>query len=389
MKILTIPSLPTPAFVHRGYHLAKHLAELGDEVHFLIWDPYPRNISSIKKNLSSSLKYLAYVKDGVMVHKIRSLPFCFPPINGYMFKKFVSQISKREGLDIIISASFINEVIPPFDLPLIYDFWDHHEACMDIYAGNVKRFGVKYILNIKKSVDSQIKHAAAVTAVSDILVDYAKRINSDIPVYKIPNGVDSLFLEATLEKPKNKLGKHSMVYVSHFDKHSNLPKLIEATRLLKRNYPNIKLVLVGNGPLIPGAKELVGSLALTGHVSFLGQVEHKEVVSIVNGCEIGLCSFKKDLYTDSAFPTKIIEYTALGKRIVSSNLEEVKSLDFPNIIFYDESKGVEELANGIITAFNRDIDQRETRKLAYNYTWKGIAQQFRGIVQKVVAQRKG
>lgn len=82
MKLLIIPH--SPLLACRGYFLAKHLAELGDEVHFLIWDPYPRDISSIKKNLSSSLKYVAYVKDGVMIHKVRRLPFFFPPINGHI-----------------------------------------------------------------------------------------------------------------------------------------------------------------------------------------------------------------------------------------------------------------------------------------------------------------
>jgi len=389
MKILIIPANPGHVFLARGYQVAKHLAEHGDQVHFLTWDPYPRDISSIKKNLSSSLKHLEYGADGVMVHKVPRLPFFFPPVNGCMFRKLVSQISEREGLDVIISATFLNEVEPPFDLPLVYDLWDHWEAYYDIFAGRLETFGVKYILNLRKSIHTQIKHAAAITAVSNVLVDYAKRINPDVPVYKIPNGVDTLFLDTPRATLRNEFGEYSMVYVGSFGGWSNLLKLIQATSLLTRICPAIKLVLVGEGPEIPGAKELVKSLRLTENVVFLGLVPREKVPGIINGCEIALCPRQKNLWGDSSFPIKVIEYTALGKKIVSSNVEEVTSLGFPNITLYDDSKGVEELANGIMTAFNTDIDQNETRKLAYRYTWKDMAQQFHSILQKTITQRKG
>lgn len=392
MKILIIPAAPELFFVHRGYLLAKQLVLLGDEVHFIIWDPYPypTDICKIMQNLSSSLRYISFVRDGVTVHKIRRLSFFFPLINRYMFRKLVSQICKREHLDVIVSESCINEVQPPSDLPLVYDLIDHNEAFGDIHLSGVNRFAYKYILQVKDTIHTQIKHAAAVTAVSNILVDYAKNINPNVPVYKIPNGVDPLFLEAPLERPPNMLGKYSMVYVSQFGEWANLPKIIEATSLLRRSHPDISLVLVGDGPAVPEAKQLVRKLGLSGSVTFLGWVEREEVLNIVGESAIALSPCKKDLYRDSAFPLKILEYTALGKKIVSSNLEEVGLLNFPNIILYDESKGVQELANGIITAFNTDIDQCEIRKLAFKYTWKDAANQFRGVIQKaIIAQRKG
>jgi hypothetical protein len=74
--------------------------------------------------------------------------------------------------------------------------------------------------------------------------------------------------------------------------------------------------------------------------------------------------------------------------IVSSDIEEVKSLDFPNIVFYDDRGGVEELATAIIAAFNKDIDQQKTREHAYEYTWSRIATQYQKILEGVCTSRK-
>ncbi len=386
MRILVIPPVPTFDYGARSYLLSKHLTELGDEVHLVMWDPYPTDFSNIKKNITSSLKYVTYVKDGVVVHKIRRLPFFFPPINGYLFRRFVSRLSVGEGLEIIIASSFFNEVQPPFDLPSIYDLVDNYEAHVDLHAGRIERLALKYILRLRKSVHTQIRRAAAVTTVSDILMDYVRRIAPEVGVHKIINGVDSLFLDAPFERPESAFGRYSMAYVSYFGKYANLPKLIEATGLLKKAHPEVKLVLVGRGPTIREAKKLVGRLGLSEQVIFVGQVEREKVMEIVNGCRITLSPCKKNLVRDSALPMKIMEYTALGKMVVSSDLEEVKSISLPNVVVFDEGKGIEELADAIETAFNTEVDQDETRRLASKYTWTSIAQRFHCIAEEVIAR---
>jgi glycosyltransferase involved in cell wall biosynthesis len=334
------------------------------------------------------MHYREYYKDGVLIHKVRRLPFFCPPINGYIFRKLIHEIYKKDGLDAIISASFFNEVQPPLDFPLIYDFVDDFEGWSDIYATAIERFGLKYILKLKKCIHTQIKHAAAVTAVADTLVKHAKEINPAINIYKIVNGVDAFFLNTSLEKRGYDFGKHSMVYLSLFERWGNFAKIFEATKMLKSIYPDIKLVLIGDGEPVPEAKKLVKTMGMEKHIIFMGYVPHEKVPDIVNGCEIAVSPLKKDVRMDSCFPITIIEYTALGKKIVSSDLDEVKLLNFPNIFLYDENKGIEELVNAIETAFNTNIDNYATRRLACNYTWEGIAQEFRNILRLVIVRRK-
>jgi 1,2-diacylglycerol 3-alpha-glucosyltransferase len=379
-KVLIIPHSPT--FDSRGFFLAKHLAELGDEVHFFIWDQYPRDIKSIWQNIKSSFNYETYNKDHIIIHKIRRLPFFFPPINSHIFKNVISRIIKQQGLDIIISESFFNEVEPSYNIPIIYDFVDNHEAYLNIYAKGLEKFGLNHVLNLKKTVKNQINHAKAVIVVSDILVKYTKHINPKVDVYKIPNGVDSLFINSQL-KTDLSFGDYSIVYLSTFTRWSNFPKVIRVINILKNKYPNIKLVVVGDGPSIPEAKTLVKQLKLSENVMFLGHINRNNVPEIVINCKISLSPLMKDLRSDSSFPITIMECTALGKVIVSSNLDEVVSLNFPNIVIYDESKGIEELVSKITEAFNMKINPLNIRSLTYKYSWESIAGEIHDLIEKI------
>jgi glycosyltransferase involved in cell wall biosynthesis len=215
-------------------------------------------------------------------------------------------------------------------------------------------------------------------------VKYAREIVPELPVYKIPNGVEDSFLESYPGVKANDYDKHSLVYVADFIKWYNLPKLLQAIAILKKEYSNIKLLLVGEGRAIPEAKIITKELGLTEHVQFFGQVEQDEVIRIVQKCEVGIQTLVKDLRSDSAFPLKILEYTALGRKVVASNLEEVKRLDFPNVIVYEENQGMEVLINAIKQAFNMDIDLLKTKNAIVRYSWKNIASEFRCVLQEAI-----
>ena len=78
--------------------------------------------------------------------------------------------------------SFINEIEPPLDLPLIYDMNDDHYEFSKIYGSLLYKLSYQ-LLQVKQTINNQIKNAKSVTAVSDILVRKAKMYNKN--VYKI------------------------------------------------------------------------------------------------------------------------------------------------------------------------------------------------------------
>ncbi|MBE3128513.1 MAG: glycosyltransferase [Actinobacteria bacterium] len=365
MNIILIPFLPSAV---RAHPMAKYFVNAGNNVHMVLWDmPYPITLDNIWDNIKNSWRYHKYIKEGVIIHKIRRLPFFFPPINKWLFKNQVRVIFNKFDVDMIISETYFNETEPPLELPILYDMSDDHEAFPEIYGSSIYKLACK-ILQVRKTINSQIKNSRSVIAVSENLVKYARKFRKG-KIYKVTNGVEDWVInEKYLEGEK-----HSLVYVTYFGKWSEVYSLLYTIKKLKIEYPDIKLVLIGDGPEIPGAKETVKELKLIDNVIFLGRINDRyKLFEEINKYEVCLNISEKNKFRDSASPMKVFEYSALGKKIVSTNLNEVKKLNFPNIYFYKKDKHGKNLSNAIKIAFDAKINVKKTKDLVKKYSWENI-----------------
>jgi len=378
MNLVVIHPLPSRSN-QRADQIARSLVKIGNEVHLILWDvPYPTKL--FFKNFFKSMSYKEYSKEGVFIHKIRRLPFFFPIVNKLMFKKQLKDIYEKYNIDAVISESYINETLPPEGPELFYDFVDDHEAYAKFYGSKVYQLAFK-LLAVNKTIVTQLKRSKSVIVVSDMIKNYAKKYNSN--VYKITNGVESWVLNKKFNRKKYDFGKHSLVYVSGFDYWSNLPNLLYSINELKKNIPDIKLVLVGDGFQIPEGKRIVEELNLKENVIFFGKVvDRKELFEIVNSCNVCLNLSEKNPRQDSASSVKIFEYSALGKPIISTRLREVELLKFPNIIFYKDKKDNSDLIRAIRASFNKKVNLNKMKSLVKKYTWENIAKEIVEIIRE-------
>lgn len=379
MKIIIIHNLGSRTNSRPDY-LAKYLVKSGNEVHLILWDvPYPISWKNMKHNILNSMKYKKYNREGVIVHKIRRLPFFCPVFNKIMFQNQIRYIFSNNNVDVIISESYISEMEPPKELPLVYSLVDDFEAYAKFYGSWLYKLAFK-VLMVKKTIKNQIKRSKSTIVVSDLLVDYAKRYNKN--VYKVVNGVESWVLENKIDERKYDFGKHSLVYVSGFDYWSNLPNLLYAVNSIKEDIPDIQLILVGEGYHTPIGKKIVKELGLKDTVTFTGQInDRKELFEIINSCDVCLNLSEKNDRQDSASSIKIFEYSALGKPIISTRLKEVEALHFPNIVFYNDEAKNTDLKRAIKESFDKNTDINMVRSLVQPFTWENIAKQFEFILK--------
>jgi glycosyltransferase involved in cell wall biosynthesis len=370
MKIILIPHLPT--LYGRRFNLAKSLVSLGHEVHFITWDmPYPISLKGMYRHLINSGQSLTEKQsNGMYIHHVRRLPFFWPILNGILFKHQIRKMYHQWDIQVILSQSFTNETEPPLELPLIYDLNDDHLAYATVYGSIMYRLAYK-MLQVSSTIKRQLTTAILVTAVSDILVEKAGLYNPN--VLKIPNGIEKEVFRLNVTEQK-----HTIVYVSTFGKWSRVGDVIRAVDQIKETIPDVHLTLIGDGTDLPAAKRIIQEKNLDQWITVMGRVnDRQKVFERIARAEVCLNISEKNAFRNAASPMKVIDYSALGKKVVSSDLHEVKALHFPNVFIYSDESSNDSLETAIVDAFTRKVNRQQVQSLVRkNYQWQTLVDQI-------------
>lgn len=136
-------------------------------------------------------------------------------------------------------------------------------------------------------------YADKITAISNYLADWARKMGATCLVEVIPNGVDIRKFEALSskleerEEIRKKLGiqKRDKVVItaSRLVEKNGVGDLVESLRYLP---DSVKLVICGSGPLATSLKFKVESLKLGERVKFLGQIPHEQLPDYLHAADI-------------------------------------------------------------------------------------------------------
>ncbi len=144
----------------------------------------------------------------------------------------------------------------------------------------------------------------------------------------VPVGVELEKIDKISDKEKIK--NKSILFVSYLDETKGVQLVIEAMQDIIKEENTAELLIIGTGPYEKELKRLTEKLNLTGHVKFLGVMEHSDLFKFMPHKRIGIASYidDKNNYTYYADPTKPKEYLACGLPVVITDVpwiaEEIK-----------------------------------------------------------------
>lgn len=343
MRILWIPHITWDVPQRARIFCEKLSTE--HEIHVTDFDA---NFSSLKDFISrrylSNYFYHMKREGSVMIHHIpRITPALFSrrlrELNYKIFRNVVENIIRKYEIECTIGTFLCK---PPKVKKLVFDLFDNNPAYwreyrkMDAYAEEIERIEEEYIRKANKIV-----------AASSVLAEKVKSNN----VHLIPNGVDiERFRSADGKKVREELGLKGTVVgvIGAHHEFSGLIKVVEAAKKLR----NLTFVVVGGGTEVPKAQKLSEKYGL--NFVFTGFVNREKIQNYFKAIDIGLLPFPKTKFTDSACPIKLLEYTAAGKPVVSTDLEEVKRMNFSNVILTRDSPN--SLAEGIKKAIDLKVE---------------------------------
>jgi glycosyltransferase involved in cell wall biosynthesis len=190
----------------------------------------------------------------------------------------------------------------------------------------------------------------------DCIVTIADEVDSNLKKHlklnedkfqQIENGVDVNYYHSAIPYTKDKFFSGNdfiLIQVSSFRWQKDQKTLIESLQYLP---DNIKLLLVGDGPLIDESKQLAKELKLNERILFLGNRE--DVPRLLNTSDVVVLSSRHE-----GLSLSNIEGMSVGKPFVGSNVQGLREVvEGYGLLF--EQGDYKELAN-IITNLYNDSD---------------------------------
>ncbi|NQT23013.1 MAG: glycosyltransferase, partial [Candidatus Omnitrophica bacterium] len=269
-------------------------------------------------------RFLNWKKGYKGIRKVNKNLYIYSPlVLPFPYSKIATKINRFIMLSVIRKwmkvLEFRNPIVWSFlPTPLVIDMLDELSPsmfiyyCIDDFASSSK--GAR---KIKKVEEKVIKLADLVFTTSRKLFEKCRIINEK--TYSFPFGVSvgnyNAARKNTLEVPSDMLAiKEPIIgYIGGIHKWIDFKHL---SRIALQN-KDISFVLIG-----PKQADL-SLIENIQNIHLLGKKDVQELPGYVKLFNAGIIPYLKTAYTENVYPTKINEYLAMGKAVISTKIPEV------------------------------------------------------------------
>jgi glycosyltransferase involved in cell wall biosynthesis len=149
-------------------------------------------------------------------------------------------------------------------------------------------------------------------------------------------------------KPPASSGEFLMCYPGTLNRHQGLDVAIRAMSLLRDKAPNVKFLIIGDGPDREKLKTMVHQEQLEDRVAIQGFVPLETIAEIIATVSLGVVPKLKDSFGNEAFSTKIMEFMAMGVPVVASDTRIDQYYFNHDLVQFFESGSAKDLADKIL-----------------------------------------
>lgn len=220
------------------------------------------------------------------VFRFPSLPSLYPNFRVSLpFSKKIKEIIPKLGLDIIHSHSpfqmgrLAKNEAKKLKIPLVYTLHTLFEQYSHYVPLLPKTLKKKFVLSFADSFCGQCQ---AVIVPSEELAKDISQNGVHAPIKVVPTGINlGLADNFTGKGIREGLGIGAkaplLIFCSRMAKEKNIPFLFAVFKLVLKEAPETKLLMVGGGPILGSLKSMVFSEGLGEKVIFVGEVPYPKV----------------------------------------------------------------------------------------------------------------
>ena len=341
----------------RIYEISKRLVERGHEVHLfgIKWWEGEKEM----------------VRDGVYLHGIGKWDNLY--VNGRrsikegLFFGFKTLTRLKGDFDVIDCQEFpyfscfsakVHSVVKRSHLVITWhevwgDYWFEYLGKKGIFGWSVEKLTTKL--------------TEGNVAVSERTKRDLERIGVKGDVQVIPNGIDF----GEIEKIKASEEESDIIFTGRLIKEKNVDVLSRAINLVREEIPDVKCMIIGDGPEKKDLEKLTLDLDLENNIKFMGFLEnYDDVISYMKSSKVFVLPSTRE-----GFGIVALEANACGLPVVTVNHERNAVCDFiteGNGFICELSE--EEIVKKIFMGLDRKMDrERKCIENAKRYDWDRIA----------------
>jgi glycosyltransferase involved in cell wall biosynthesis len=385
MKILIIHEIDwVKKVIFEPHHLAELFSIQGHEV-FVIDCAQP-NSEEIKEGLHTRIiSNYSRIYDDANITLIRPASFLVKGFNRmthyFACKKVIEKtIQEKEIEKIFLYGSITNgiqtiQVAQEKNIPVIY-------RMLDISHGLIN---IPIVKQVAKKLESKvISNANLVLTTTNDLSHYAMEMGAKKNNVEIfPLGInlqDFKPIEKSLEL-KNELGIKEndkvIVFVGTMYTFAGIKNIINKFSSLKKN---VKFIIIGGGPDYNRIKSIVKLKKLEKNIILLGFIPQKDIAKYIALADICLNPFEVNSITDRILPTKILEYLACKKPVLSTPLNGTKEIllnEEYGMIYSTERDFVVKLSELLDNELKlKEIGEKGFEYVIKNHDWQKLSNQL-------------
>jgi glycosyltransferase involved in cell wall biosynthesis len=166
--------------------------------------------------------------------------------------------------------------------------------------------------------------------------------------------------------PKKDGGIFNLFYHGTMAYRSGLDLLIMAIDQIRHTASDIRLTLHGGGEYRKVLKNLVEEMDLHTYINFSdGGLPTADLPNIILKADLAVVPYRDGVFSGDIFPTKVMEYAALGIPTIASKTTAISEYFDETAILFFTPENIDELANCILILYR---DRNRLADLAQNIT---------------------
>lgn len=267
-----------------------------------------------------------------------------------------------------------------------HTFYNHYLKYLKMDNKVGENFIWKYTVQYYNNCDK-------VLSPSQFLADEMVRYGLKRPISTLSNPIDvnqfkpadNISLKEEIKKSFG-LSKKSLVYMGRLGYEKSVDKVIESAAICIKKNPEIKLLVVGDGPERTKLNDLVKRLNVKQNVIFTGFLTGKRLIESLQASDVFLTASKTE-----NMPLSILEAMAVGLPIIGAD-----ALGIPEIIedgkngFLVAPDDTEQMAEKTLKILSSEQIQSDFSKasqtLSLNYSDDTITKKLEGVYKELISK---